>query len=42
MAVFRIYLADGDRRVKADLWRIVEIQQLSNQQPELRLKLTVS
>jgi hypothetical protein len=63
MAVFRIYLADGDRRVKADLkardevfarmsaerwfgdgrWRIVEIQQLSNQQPEFRqLKLAVS
>ena len=63
MAVFRIYLADGDRRLKADLkardevfarisaerwfgdgrWRIVEIQQLSNQQPEFRqLKLAVS
>ena len=56
MAVFRIHLADGDRRVKADLkapdeviarmsaergfgdsrWRIVEIRQLSNQQPEFR------
>ena len=54
MAVFRIHLADGDRRLKADLkapdeviarmsaerwfgdsrWRIVEIRQLSNQQPE--------
>ena len=56
MAVFRIHLADGDRRLKADLkapdevfarmsaerwfgdsrWRIVEIRQLSNQQPEFR------